>query len=108
MLIIKIKYYYLIILERVFMKLIQKLKQFEKQIIFLRWASNAEYGKLKYVGFDYIEFQVLNVDEMEFSEIIFINYQLILEVVIGGIDVSRIIAEYSSKLPFYKQLDEIN
>lgn len=81
------------------MRLIQKLKQFEKQYMFLRWATAEEYGKLKYVGYDFIEFEVINVDTMEYTETVLINTQLILEVVIGGPDISRIIAEVSSKLP---------
>lgn len=81
------------------MRLIQKLKQFERQYMFLRWATAEEYGKLKYVGQDFIEFEVIDVDTMEYTETILINNQLILEVVIGGADISRIIAEVSSKLP---------
>ena len=78
--------------------LVHKLKQFERQVIFLRWGSSADYGKLKYVGLDFIEFQVLDTDTMEYTETILINPQIILEVVIGGYDISRVIAEYSSKL----------
>lgn len=81
------------------MRLIQKLKQFERQYMFIRWATAEEYGKLKYVGHDFIEFDVINVDTMEYTETILINTQLILEVVIGGADISRIVAEVSSKLP---------
>ena len=81
------------------MRLIQKLKQFERQYLFLRWATAEEYGKLKYVGSDFVEFDVINVDTMEYTETVLINIQLILEVVIGGADISRIIAEVSSKLP---------
>ncbi len=84
------------------MRLIQKLKQFERQYLFLRWATAEEYGKLKYVGHDFIEFEVINVDTMEYTETVLINTQLILEVVIGGADISRIIAEVSSKLPTYE------
>lgn len=78
--------------------LVQKLKQFEKQVIFLRWGSSEEYGKIKYVGYDFVEFQVLDSDSMEYTETIIINPQIILEVVIGGYDISRMIAEYSSKI----------
>lgn len=81
------------------MRLIQKLKQFERQYMFLRWATAEEYGKLKYVGSDFIEFDVINVETMEYTETILINNQLILEVVIGGADIARIVAEVSSKLP---------
>ncbi len=78
--------------------LTQKLKQLEKQIVFLKWGPNGEYGKINYVGFDFIEFIILNTDEMEYAETVLINPQFILETVIGGYDISRIIAEYSSKL----------
>lgn len=78
--------------------LVQKLKQFEKQVIFLRWGSSAEYGKINYVGYDFVEFRVLDVDTLEYTETIIINPQIILEVVIGGYDISRVIAEYSSKI----------
>ncbi len=78
--------------------LVHKLKQFERQVIFLRWGSSADYGKLKYVGMDFVEFQVLDTDTMEYTETILINPQIILEVVIGGDDISSVIAEYSSKL----------
>ena len=81
------------------MRLLQKLKQFERQYLFLRWATAEEYGRLKYVGSDFIEFEVIDIDTMEYSETILINNQLILEAVIGGSDISRIVAEVSSKLP---------
>lgn len=81
------------------MRLTQKLKQFERQYMFLKWATAEEYGKLKYVGSDFIEFEVINVETMEFVETVLINSQLILEVIIGGADISRIVAELSSQLP---------
>ena len=81
------------------MRLIQKLKQFERQYVFIRWATAEEYGKIKYVGNDFVEFEVLNVETMEYVETIFINSQLILEVMIGGADIARILAEVSSRLP---------
>lgn len=81
------------------MRLVQKLKQFERQYMFLRWATAEEYGKLKYVGSDFVEFDVINVETMEYTETVLINNQLILEVVIGGADIARIVAEVSSKLP---------
>jgi len=81
------------------MRLIQKLKQFERQYMFIKWATAEEYGKLKYVGSDFVEFEVINVETMEYVETILINNQLILEVVIGGADIARILAEVSSNLP---------
>ena len=81
------------------MRLIQKLKQYERQYMFIKWATAEEYGKLKYVGEDFIEFDVFNVETMEYVETVLINTQLILEVVIGGADIARILAEVSSQLP---------
>lgn len=81
------------------MRLIQKLKQFERQYMFIRWATAEEYGKLKYVGHDFIEFDVININTMEYTETVIINSQLILEIVVGGADIARIVAEVSSKLP---------
>ena len=81
------------------MKLINRLKVFEHKYVFLRWATGAEYGKVVYVGDDYIEFNILDVDNMEYRETVIINSQLILEVIFGGSDISRIVAEISSMLP---------
>lgn len=80
------------------MKLIERLKDFEKQYVFLRWVSGGEYGKLDFVGDDFIEFTIVDVDSMEYRESMLINTQLILEVAFGGADVSRIIAEFSSQM----------
>ena len=81
------------------MRLINRLKVFENKYVFLRWATGAEYGKVVYVGEDYIEFNIFDVDNMEYRETVMINAQLILEVVFGGADISRIVAEISSMLP---------
>ena len=81
------------------MKLINRLKMFEQKYVFLRWATGAEYGKVIYAGDDYIEFNIIDVDTMEYRETVMINSQLVLEVVFGGSDISRIIAEISSMLP---------
>ena len=81
------------------MKLIEKMKVFEEQYVFLRWATGAEYGKVITVGEDFIEFNILDVDTMEYRETVIINSQLILEAVFGGPDISRIVAEISSMLP---------
>ncbi len=80
------------------MRLIEKLKEFEQQYMFIRWAMGGEYGKLVYVGDDFVEFDVINVDSMEYSETVFIHSPLILEVAIGGSDIARIVAEMSSKI----------
>ncbi len=80
------------------MKLINKLKAFENKYVFIKWAMGGEYGKLKYVGDDYIEFDIIDVDTMSYQETIFIKDHLILEVAVGGADICRIVAEISSQL----------
>ena len=62
----------------------------------VRWATAAEFGKILYVGEDFIEFLCLNPDTMEYGDKILINSQLILEVMVSGYEVSRLIAELSA------------
>ena len=81
------------------MRLVQKLKQYERSLVFLKWAGSESYGKLNYVGSDFVEFEVLDTDSMEYTEKVLINSQLILEAVVQGSDVARVLAEYSSTLP---------
>lgn len=81
------------------MRIVNKLKQFEKQIVYLRWGNAGAYGKLQYVGADFVEFYVLDTDEMEYVETVIINSQLILEMIAGSTDIARIVAEFSSRLP---------
>ena len=80
------------------MRMIQKLKALEKAVVFLRWATDAEFGKIKYVGDDFIEFDILDIDTMEYTETVLINSQLILEVMISGFEIARVIAEMSAKI----------
>ena len=80
------------------MRMIQKLKVLEKAVVFLRWATDAEFGKIKYVGDDFIEFDILDMDTMEYTETVLINSQLILEVMISGFEIARVIAEMSAKI----------
>lgn len=80
------------------MRLIEKLKEFEQQYMFIRWATGSEYGKLIYAGDDFVEFDVINIETMEYSETVLIHSPLILQVAIGGADISRIVAEMSSKI----------
>ena len=81
------------------MKLLNRLKVFERKYVFLRWATGAEYGKINYVGEDYVEFSIIDIDTMEYRETTIINSSLILEAIFGGPDISRIVAEISSMLP---------
>ncbi|MBR1424779.1 hypothetical protein IJ579_04370 [bacterium] len=80
------------------MKLQEKLKSFENQYVFIRWAMGGEYGKLRYVGEDYIEFDIVDVNYMTVKETMLIASHLIFEVAIGGADIARIVAEISSQL----------
>ena len=80
------------------MKLINRMKIFEQKYVFLRWATGAEYGKITYVGEDYVEFNIIDVDTMEYRETVIINSSLILETIFGGPDIARIVAEISSMI----------
>ena len=44
------------------MKLVEKLKEFENQYMFIRWATGGEYGKLVSVGEDFIEFNIIDIE----------------------------------------------
>ena len=81
------------------MRLVDKLKQFERQLVFMKWGTSEGYGKMNYVGCDFVEFEVFDTDELEYTDKIIINAQLIFEVVVKGSDISRILAEYSASLP---------
>ena len=81
------------------MKLSEKLREFENQYVFVKWATGGEYGKLVSVGEDFIEFNVIDVETMAYRETLLILMPLILEVAIGGVDIARIVAEVSSQMP---------
>ena len=80
------------------MLLVHKLKQFERQIVFMRWATAAEFCKIKYVGADFVEVDVIDTDTMEYCETVLLNPSLILEIAIGGSEIGRVVAALSSKL----------
>ena len=80
------------------MNLLNRMKEFEGQYVFMRWATGAEYGKVVLVGDDFIEFNIIDVDTMEYRETVIVNSSLILEAIYGGSDVSRILAEISSMI----------
>lgn len=88
--------------------MIQKLKLFEKMVVFLRWATDAEFGKILYVGEDFVEFLVLNPDTMEYGDKILINSQLILEVMVSGYEISRLIAEISARVGSNSDINDIS
>ena len=66
------------------MKMLEKLKEYENQYVFIRWAMGGEYGKLMSVGEDFVEFNIIDVDTMSYRETMLIYAPLILEVAIGG------------------------
>jgi len=80
------------------MKLVEKLQDYVNQYMFIRWAMGGEYGKLLSTGEDFVEFSVIDIDTMAYKETVLIYSPLILEVAIGGSDISRIVAEVSSKI----------
>ena len=90
------------------MRMIQKLKLFEKMVVFLRWATDAEFGKILYVGEDFVEFLVLNPDTMEYGDKILINSQLILEVMVSGYEISSLIAEISARVGSNSDINDIS
>ena len=51
------------------------------------------------VGDDFYEFDVIDIDSMEYQETLMIQHNLLLEVTLGGADVQRILAEMSCNLP---------
>lgn len=85
-----------------FMNLIQKLKSYERQIVFMRWEDTAEYGKIKYVGADFIEFEIIDREDLDYKEIVLINQNLVFEVVIASPDLDRVVVEVCSNLPSSK------
>ena len=85
------------------MLLVSKLKMFERQMVFMKWGNSEGYGRINYVGHDFLEFEIFDIDILEYTDKILINSQLILEVVIKGSDIARILAEYSASLPEHKK-----
>ena len=88
--------------------MIQKLKLFEQTVVFLRWATDANFGKITYVGEDFVEFLVLDPETMEYGDKMLINSQLILEVMVSGYEISRLIAEMSAKATPLTNLDNFS
>ena len=50
-----------------------------------------------FVGEDFVEFNIIDIDTMSYKETMVIYSPLILEVAIGGADIARIVAELSLK-----------
>lgn len=89
------------------MKFIEKLKEYENQYMFIRWATGGEYGKLITVGEDFIEFNIIEIETMEYKETLLLYAPPILEVAIGGADISRIVAEVSSQISIQENEEQV-
>lgn len=81
------------------MYLTQKLKSIEKQLVFMKWGNTADYGKIKYVGQDFIEFEVLDKETLEYNKAIIVNPNVVTEIVFQSPDINRVIAAISCNLP---------
>jgi hypothetical protein len=81
------------------MNLVQKLKSYERQIVFMRWEDTAEYGRIKYVGRDFIEFEIIDREDLDYKETVLLNPNLVFEVVIESPDLDRVVVEVCNNLP---------
>lgn len=84
------------------MKFLDKLREYENQYVFMKWATGGDYGKLITVGEDFIEFNIIDVETMSYRETMLIYAPLVLEVSIGGADIARIVAEVSSQINLHE------
>ncbi|HBG50160.1 MAG TPA: hypothetical protein DDW90_11850 [Cyanobacteria bacterium UBA9971] len=81
------------------MNLVQKLKSYERKIVFMRWEDTEEYGRIKYVGRDFIEFEIIDREDLDYHEVVLLNPNLIIEVIIASPDLDRVVVEVCSNLP---------
>lgn len=75
------------------MRLIEKLKKLEGHYMFIKWVGGCEYAKLVNVAVDFYEFNIIDIETMEYKETILIRPNLLMEVTYGGADVQRVLAE---------------
>lgn len=92
---------------RLDMRLVERLRNYENQYVFIRWAMGGEYGKLIYAGDDFVEFNIIDIETMSYRETMLIYAPLILEISVGGPDIARIVAEVSSRMPVIEKDDEL-
>lgn len=71
----------------------------EGQYMFIKWVGGCEYVKLVSAEIDFYEFDVINIETMEYKETILIRPNLLMEVTYGGADVQRVLAEMCCNLP---------
>ena len=77
----------------------QRLKMFTGQYMFIKWIGGNDYAKLVESGDDYYEFNIIDIETMEYKETVIIQHNMLIEVTFGGPDVQRVLAEVSSQLP---------
>ena len=75
------------------MRLIERLKKLEGHYMFIKWVGGCEYAKLVSVAVDFYEFNIIDIESMEYKETIMIRPNLLMEVTYGGADVQRVLAE---------------
>ena len=80
------------------MSIVQRLKMLEGQYMFIKWIGGNEYVKLLHSEEDFIEFNVIDIETMDYKETLMIRPNLLMEVTFGGSDVQRILAEMSCNL----------
>ncbi|MBR2526394.1 hypothetical protein IKE67_08010 [bacterium] len=75
------------------MRLLNRLKLLEGQYMFIKWVGGCEYVKLINAAVDFYEFDIIDIETMEYKETIMIRPNLLMEVTFGGPDVQRVLAE---------------
>ena len=80
------------------MRLLNRLKLLEGQYMFIKWVGGCEYVKLVNAALDFYEFNVIDIESMEYKESLFIRPSLLMEVTFGGADVQRVLAEMCCNL----------
>ena len=79
------------------------LKMYEGQYMFIKWIGGSDYAKLTLVGSDFYQFDIVDIETMDYSETIMMQHNLLMEVTFGGADVQRVLAEMSCNLPTYNK-----
>ena len=50
------------------MLMVSKLKMFERQMVFMKWGNSEGYGRINYVGHDFLEFEIFDTDILEYTD----------------------------------------
>lgn len=75
------------------MRLLNRLKLLEGQYMFIKWVGGCEYAKLVSASIDFYEFDIIDIESMEYKETIIIRPNMLMEITFGGADVQRVLAE---------------